>query len=97
MLPLAMSPDEFEGIAMIIVPLGIFVVLPVVIALLRHQRHMAEIYNRQRPDDTVHLLVERLDRMQNEIVAMRERQNDMILSLDSNKSPDQSLERRIQQ
>ena len=80
---------------MIVVPLGLFVVLPVVAILTRHQRQMAEILHKNQGADYAHMLLEKLDQMQAEIERLKERQNDVILSLDSSKPSAPSLEQRV--
>lgn len=90
-----MSPNELEGIAMIVVPLGLFVVLPVVAILTRHQRQMAEVLNRDQGSDVTHLLMDKLDQMQAEISSLRERQNDIILTLDTRRPVEPPIDQRI--
>lgn len=97
MSPFALNSQELEGIAMIVVPLGLFVVLPVVAILTRHQRHMTEILNKSQGADYSHLVLQKLDQMQIEINALKERQIEVILSLEDKRATPPSLSERVRE
>ena len=65
-----------ESIILLLIAFGGLVVLPIVIVFARHQRRMTElIHKRHQPlqNDEVHA---RLDAMQRELEAVRNRQNE---------------------
>lgn len=59
---------------------GLFVLIPVVAILTKHQRKMAEIIHRNAgPDEEARSRIARLER---EVQELRDRQTDMIVRLD---------------
>ncbi len=82
-----------EDIAPFVIGFGLVVVLPIVAIMARHQRHMAELLNRGAYSDQTAHLVARIDQLQSEIVAMKDRQNELILSLESRRPPPEVQQR----
>ena len=69
-------PDE---ILMVLIT-GLFVLIPVVAILTKHQRKMAEIIHKNAaPDEETRAVIARLER---EVQELRARQADMIVRLD---------------
>lgn len=70
----------FEDLAIMVVLFGVFVVVPVVALMLRHQKNMTElIHKRQEPPDHTDQVLSRLDAMQQQMDEMKNRLNELLL------------------
>ena len=78
--PLPPTPIDWETIAPMLIGLGMFVILPIIWLLLHHQRKMTELVHGER--GATAKLVERIERMQTELVELKTRLHDHILRLD---------------
>lgn len=79
-MPYLAAPIDWEIIAPMVMCIGIFVVVPIVAMLLRHQKFMAElVHNRQNGDAG---LQDRMGRLESELAMLRDRMNSQILSLE---------------
>lgn len=77
------APIDWDAVAPMVMCIGIFVVVPIVAMLLRHQKFMAElVHNRQNGDSG---LQERMGRMEAEMAMLRDRMNSQILQLEESK------------
>ncbi len=88
-----------EDIAIAVVLFGVFVVVPVVALMMRHQKNMAELIHRRhdQPDHADQVL-SRLDSMQRQMNEMQNRQNELILQQHEQQLPaSPKVEDRIQE
>lgn len=70
---------DFEDILALAIPFGLFVVLPITAMLLAHQRKMAELVSQRRSEEG---LAQRIERLEDSVVKLHDRLNDLTLSLD---------------
>jgi hypothetical protein len=75
----------FEDAAPFLIAFGLFVIVPIVWMMANHQRKMAEIIHRNQGSDESEVL-KRLERMQQEITELRQRQNETILAIEDRRS-----------
>lgn len=78
MTPTYLAAFDPEILAPLILGVGVFVVLPVVVLLLKHQRAMAELLHRNEGADASR--EERLRHMEAELAVIKDRLNTQILS-----------------
>lgn len=84
----------FEDAFPFLIGFGLFVLVPVVAMMLRHQRQMAEIIHRRREGQADEVIA-RLDALQRELAEVKHRQNEMILSIDAKPLQVDSVESRV--
>jgi hypothetical protein len=70
---------DFEAFFALAIGFGMLVVLPITALLLGHQRKMAEFISQRRSEEG---LVQRLERLEESVVRLHERLNDLTLALD---------------
>ena len=73
-----------EILAPLILGVGVFVVVPVVAMLLKHQRAMAELLNRNEGVNAAN--EDRMRRMESELAVIKDRLNTQILHTDATQS-----------
>jgi uncharacterized protein YlxW (UPF0749 family) len=70
---------DFEAFFALAIGFGMLVVLPITALLLAHQRKMAEMISQRRVEEGV---VQRLDRLEQAVLTLQERLNDLTLAVD---------------
>lgn len=70
---------DFAAFFALAIGFGMLVVLPITALLLAHQRKMAEMISQRRVEEGV---VQRIVRLEQAVLTLQERQNDLTLALD---------------
>ncbi len=83
-------------LAVTIVLVGVLVVVPIVVLLLRHQHKMTELIHKNHNPQHQDELLGKLSEIQNDMSELRNRQNELILSQNDDPALTPRVEERIQ-
>ena len=98
--PYLAAPIDWDVVAPMVMCIGIFVVVPIVAMLLRHQKFMAELVHKNQSGDAG--LHEKIGRIEAEMAMLKDRMNSQILLMEEGRRatslprPPETISERIE-